>query len=177
MLSIFIVNSALYRDGSIAGEWLVLPCANDKIATVLKSIGINESYDEWLIMDYSCELDCVCNVISENSNIKILNDLSKRISELNIFELKKLEAIAESMGKLEAGSLLKFTYNLNCFNLYPDITTPEKLGKYYFELSAIKLSEQLVYYFDFMAYGEDIDSETTGSFTSYGYLEQVENFD
>lgn len=175
MLSIFITNLGRYNEGELLGEWLVLPCSRDKLSNTLKNIGINKCYEEWFITDYSCELSCVCNVISEYSSVDSLNRLAERLQELEIWELEKLEAIAEYMGANEVNELLNLTYNLDCFSVYNAVTTKEELGEYYFyELSAIEIPESLIFYFDFESYGRDIELGGIGMFTQYGFVDAID---
>lgn len=175
MLSIFISNLGRYNEGQLVGEWLTLPCSTDKLKQTLTKIGINKSYEEWFITDYSCNLQCVCNAISEYSSIDSLNRLSERLEELEAWELEKLEAIAEYEGTEEVNALLNLTYNLECFEVYSDVTTEEELGEYFFyELSAIEIPENLVCYFDFERYGRDIELSGTGMFTRYGYVDIID---
>ncbi len=176
MLSIFVTNLGRYNEGDLIGEWLVLPCTTDMLEGLLHRIGINKNYEEWFIIDYSCNLDCVCKAISEFSSIEALNCLAERLEEMEYWELKKLEAVAECEGDMGTNSLLNLTYSLDCFNLYSQVNTHEELGKYFFyELSAIEIPEHLIRYFDFEAYGRNIYYDLYGTFTSYGYVEQVDD--
>lgn len=175
MVSICICNLGLYNKGQLLCEWLVLPSTKDKLQRLLHRIGINETYEEWFIADHSSDLECVNEVIGEYTSVSSLNRLAERLEEMTRSELEMLEAVAESWGARNVDELLKLTYNLDCFTLYEDVHDEKTLGEYFiYELGAIEVAENLLPYFDFEKYGLDLRLSLDGVFSSYGYIEQID---
>ena len=175
MVSICICNLGRYNEGELLCEWLVLPCTKDKLQRLLHRIGINEAYEEWFISDHSCDLNCVGEVIGEFSSITSLNSLAERLEEMSRGELDMLEAVAEWYGPSSADELLKLSHNLDCFTLYEGVYDARELGEYFlYELDAIEVPDYLRPYFDTEAYGNDLRLSLDGAFTSYGFIEQID---
>ncbi len=62
-------------------------------------------------------------------------------------------------------------YNLDCYDFYPGIGDDEALGRYCVEeIGAIDIPEHIRDYFDYEAYGRDIDLNSTGNFVPGGYV-------
>jgi len=65
--------------------------------------------------------------------------------------------------------------NLSDYWLCPDVTDHEGLGHYYIhevECHDLESMGELAKYLDYEAYGRDIDFNSSGGFTSYGWLER-----
>ena len=70
-----------------------------------------------------------------------------------------------------AGDLINLAQNLDCYDFYPGIGDDEALGRYCVEeIGAIDIPEHIRDYFDYEAYGRDIDLNSTGSFVPGGYV-------
>lgn len=93
-----------------------------------------------------------------------------------------LYAIDESLWPMFSAVIEVDGFNYACnaagnkfdrYNLFPDITNTEELGRHFlYEGSSIefdKVPKILIEFFDFEAYGEDI--EESGGFTDWGFLE------
>lgn len=77
LVKVFVTNLGKYNEGELIGEWLELPCDEDKIQQVFDRIGINEEYEEYFITDY----ESTCGIkLSEYENIIELN---KQMLELD----------------------------------------------------------------------------------------------
>ena len=59
--------------------------------------------------------------------------------------------------------------------LYEDVSNHEELGEYFFEqgLIGFEIPNDLARYFDFEAYGRNVDLGGQGMFTDYGYLDYI----
>lgn len=70
-----------------------------------------------------------------------------------------------------ARNLINLAQNLDCYDFYPGIGDDEALGRYCVEeIGAIDIPEHIRDYFDYEAYGRDIDLNSTGSFVPGGYV-------
>ena len=139
-----------------------------------------EVYDsvEDIITDYYDELKKFIKI----TDIKGFNfdlDFSEAsLSDINeVFDLDvdidKLEAYAEFDGFMDVYKILH--ENWDDIYLYKDIDTFDELGYYYINSILGDISqlsrEQLERYFDYEAFGRDLDMDTTGAFTHNGYLD------
>ncbi len=171
-LSIFLTNLGRYVEGALVGCWVKLPVSADKLNAVLEKIGINEQYEEYIITDWETSISGLHNAISEYSSVVALNELAEMLEELSSDDEDKLGAVLEVESCRSVGEIKELIEQLDNFNLLPDIQEDEDLGYYYAEeCCCIEIPEHLRSYFDYEAYGRDIRLESTGTFTSYGYLE------
>lgn len=162
-VDLYIANLGKYNEGELEGGWISLPTEEETIREFLdKVVGINKDYEEWAIHDYQGELIKP----DEYDDIFELNEQAEKLSELNEWEIKTLKAAVEYFGQ-EA-----FDYELEDFILYEDIHTHYDLGYYWAEESGCyQLDGMLARYFDYEAFGRDIEIETCGGFTKYGFIE------
>lgn len=175
MISIYITNLGKYNEGELVGEWLELPYQDEELNNLLMRIGINEQYEEYFITDTECKITAISKVVGEYSNIQDINELAKRVLELDEYEIRKFSAITESE-HYNIDELINITYNLDCWDLYPEVNNYEELGEYlYYELQTINIPDNIVGYFDFEAFGRDIHLDSgSGCFTSFGYVLQID---
>ena len=100
-----------------------------------------------------------------------INDINE-LFNLDV-DMNKLEAYAEFDGFMDVYKILHEKWD--DIYLYKDIDTFDELGYYYINSILGDISElsreQLERYFDYEAFGRDLDMETTGSFTKKGYLD------
>ena len=100
-----------------------------------------------------------------------INDINE-LFNLEI-DMDKLEAYAEFDGFMDVYKILHEKWD--DIYLYEDIDTFDELGYYYINSILGDISqlsrEQLERYFDYEAFGRDLDMDTTGAFTHNGYLD------
>ena len=100
-----------------------------------------------------------------------LSDINE-IFNLNV-DMDKIEDYAEFEGFMNVSKIIN--ENWDDIYLYKDVDSNEELGYYYINSilgSITELSrEQLESYFDYEAFGRDLNMETTGAFTKNGYLD------
>ena len=67
--------------------------------------------------------------------------------------------------------LINLTYNLDCYDFYPDVEDEEALGRLYLqEFEAVQVPEKLVDYIDYEAYGRDVRINENEHFAPGGYV-------
>lgn len=133
---------------------------------------------EDIITDYYDEIEKFIKI----TDIKGFNfdlDFSEAsLSDINeLFNLDidmdKLEAYAKFDGFMDVYKILHEKWD--DIYLYEDIDTFDELGYYYINSILGDISqlsrEQLERYFDYEAFGRDLDMDTTGAFTHNGYLD------
>lgn len=173
MLKIFVNTWGNYNtNGADGGEWISLPMDDDEIAETLERIAANmgDNDPEWAIHDYEWEGDYDGGEISEYANIQELNEYVQQLENLTPWELRTYAAAVEYWGP-EYVSI----DDIDDYNLYPDIKDTYDLGYYWVEESGcydLEALGNLKNYIDYDAFGRDINLETDGGFTSYGWIER-----
>lgn len=139
-----------------------------------------EDYEsvEDIITDYDDEIEKFIKITKIEGFDFDLDFSDASLSDINeLFNLEvdmnKLEAYAEFDGFMDVYKILHEKWD--DIYLYEDIDSNEELGYYYIHSilgSITELSrEQLESYFDYEAFGRDLNYETTGTFTKNGYLD------
>ena len=174
----FITNLGKYNEGELVGEWVKFPTTAEELKAALDSIGIGQkddfgyAYEEWFITDYDCYVDGLYDKLGEYVNLDELNYLASKLDEMSQGEYEQFQA-AMSVGD-HGGSLqdmINLTENLDCYEVNPNITDYDDLGRYYInELEAMQVPEYLENYIDYEAYGRDVALDEDGQFTDYGYV-------
>ena len=156
MLRIYFTNLGKYNEGTLQGEWLELPCTSEELDAVKERIGINAQYEEWFITDYETDIEGV--EVGEYSNIDELNELAEQLEELEEDGKKAIQAclldgytFAEALEKVNNGD---YCIYWDCDNM-TDVAyeVVEQCG--YLQ----NVPEQVARYFDYEAFGRDLDIE------------------
>jgi antirestriction protein len=171
-MKIYITNLGKYNEGELIGRWLALPCTEDELEATLRSIGINERYEEWFITDHDNDLGLN---VGEYDDINNLNELAQRLEALDSWEMKTLCAVIESETP-DAWELMELLDRLDDYQLHPDVHDGESLGHYWIdEVGCYDLDRmgELARYFDYEAFGRDLRVNSNGCYTSYGWLESA----
>ena len=117
----------------------------------------------------------ITNIEGFNFELDFSDATIDDINELFILDvdINKLEAYAEFDGFMDVYKILHEKWD--DIYLYEDIDTFDELGYYYINSILGDISqlsrEQLERYFDYEAFGRDLDMDTTGAFTKNGYLD------
>lgn len=174
----FITNLGKYNEGELIGEWVKFPTTAEELKAAMDSIGIGQkddfgyAYEEWFITDYDCYVDGLYDKLGEYVNLDELNYLASKLDEMSQSEYDQFQA-AMSVGD-HGGSLqdmINLTENLDCYEVNPNITDYDDLGRYYiYELEAMQVPDYLENYIDYEAYGRDVALDEDGQFTDYGYV-------
>ena len=177
VIEAYVTNLGKYNEGHLVGEWVKFPTTQEEMDNVLKRIGINEEYEEIFITDYDTSIYGIDKELGEYTNLEKLNYLAGVISELDANQRERYEAILESGLSVEQSGidgLINLAYNLEKYDLLPDVKDEDDLGRYYAELSfgdslESKIGE-LAGYIDYERYGSDCQINEAGMFTDSGYI-------
>lgn len=163
MLKIFLTNLGKYNEGHLIGEWVSLPIDDDKLEEVEKRIGINKYYEEMFITDYECDIDGV--KVNEFDDIEELNEMAKTLEELDETDKEIIRAIM-SMGY----SINEAIDKKDDVMIFDDCCDMEDVAMQYCEECGIldEIPVHLQSYFDFAAYGRDLEIEGKFIFTDNG---------
>lgn len=184
---IFLTNLGKYNEGELVGEWVELPTTKEKLSQVMKRIGIGskdafgQSYEEWFISDYDCEISYLVECLGEYENLNELNYLAEKIEELDEYDFKMFESVLEydgGGGIRGAADVINVIENLDCYRLYDGAYNERDLGWCLLEEEGIydldKLGN-LRNYIDYEALGRDFSFEVEGGFVNGGYLEVIDS--
>ena len=174
----FITNLGKYNEGELIGEWVKFPTTAEEIKAAMDSIGIGQkddfgyAYEEWFITDYDCYVDGLYDKLGEYVNLDELNYLASKLDEMSQSEYEQFQAamsVGDHSGSLQ--DMINLTENLDCYEVNPNITDYDDLGRYYIdELEAMQVPDYLENYIDYEAYGRDVALDEDGQFTDYGYV-------
>ena len=139
---------------------------------VLINIGIDgKEYEEIFVTDYEAKIQGLRECLGEYESLEELNYLAALISELDAWEIEKLEgAIAYGESTSSVKDLINLTQNLDSYEYLHGVENEDDLGRYHAD--SLSIPNHLNPYIDFSAIGRDIALESGGVFTSRGYIEQ-----
>ena len=83
-----------------------------------------------------------------------------------------VKAVSDVTG-YKASDFVDYDFNFSDCSLLPDVTTRRELGEYWVDELGIQNipRDQLEMYFDYEAYGRDIDIENQGGFSEFGWVD------
>ena len=177
----FVTNLGKYNEGELVGEWVKFPISAEEMQKVFERIGIGskdefgQPYEEWFITEYECPVSGVYDMLGEYENLDKLNYLAARIDEMDKWDQEKFAAIMEA-GCDEVSDiddLINLTYNLDCYDIIPDVHDESDLGYYYVHEAGIYEEKDLgplANYIDYERFGRDIRMDEDGRFTDAGYI-------
>ena len=155
ILNVFVTNLGKYNEGELCGEWLNLPATDDEIEELMERIGIGEKYEEIFITDYESDFNIKVN---EYDNIEALNEMAEEIENLNEWELETLEALLTYFDDVEEA-----LEKIEDVTIWAGCDDMEEVAEQYAEETGLLdcIPENLRYYFDFEAFGRDMEIEGT----------------
>lgn len=166
MFRIYLTNLGKYNEGYLIGRWIDLPCSGEDLETVLKEIGIDgENYQEYFITDYENDFDIE---VEEYDAISKLNELAKKLEELEDYEIKIFRAY------MYQGYNVEYALDhLDDACIYYNCDSMTDVAEQYCEECGIldSIPENLRYYFDFETYGRDMSFEGTFVFIDNDCIE------
>lgn len=173
----YVVNLRKYAEGQAAGEWVGFPTTREKMKGVFDRIGINEDYQEVFITDYDIDIYGMKEKLGEYENLDKLNYLAAVIADMNQSEREQYKTVLENgilYGEPGIDGLINLAFNLDGFNLYPEILDNYDLGVYRArEMYGEKLGKiigDLQNYIDYEDLGRDMQINEGGIFTDAGYI-------
>lgn len=173
MLKIFINTWGNYNEnGADGGRWVTLPMDEDELQEELNNIAeaMGDEDPEYCIHDYEWTTVYELGNINENESIFDLNEKVQRFDDLCEWKKKTFSAAVEYWGAKYVDP-----DDIDEYNLYTDIRDICDLGYYFVhEAGGYDLDKMgaLANYIDYEAFGRDINLETDGGFTSFGWIER-----
>lgn len=164
MFKVFITNRPAYIEGELIGKWVELPC--DDIESELESIGCDpDDADTYFITDYEGEF-----YIDENESIYNLNDMAQALDNLSLQEMEIAENLISYTGQRDIEEILRL---LDDVIIYEDCFEMSDIAYYLINESGCynDLPDIATRYFDYEAFGRNLDIEGTFIQCSFGMVE------
>ena len=169
-MEICLTNLGKYNEGELVFTRLVLPATTEEIYAAYDEIGVAEGtmYEETFISDYETDINGF--EIREYANIDDLNELAEELENFDEYELEAFGAMLEygyatdeALQKVQDGE----------YRLYDGCSTMAEVAEMYAEETGLlsSIPDDLRYYFDFEAYGRDMDHNGHFAETDSGYIE------
>ena len=169
-MEICLTNLGKYNEGELVFTRLVLPATTEEIYAAYDEIGVAEGtmYEETFISDYETDINGL--EIREYANIDDLNELAEELENFDEYELEAFGAMLEygyatdeALQKVQDGE----------YRLYDGCYSMADVAEMYAEETGLlsSIPDDLRYYFDFEAYGRDMDHNGHFAETDSGYIE------
>lgn len=168
ILSIFITNLGRYNEGALVGEWVSLPADEDDLQAVYERIGIDGvRYEEVFISDYESDIGLE---VGEYENINDLNELAERLEALDSYDFELVGALIGS-GYYTTEEAIKTIENGD-YSYYPDCNSMADVAEQYiYETGLLHgIPDSIARYFDFEAFGRDMEYDGTWIEFNNGYI-------
>ena len=177
-LNVFITNLGAYAAGELRGEWLGLPASEEERKAAWERIGAPE---EVFYTDYEAEdVPGIESKLGEFESLDKLEELAEALEDMDEQERLTLAAVIESgMACFARGAagLLELCEEVQdgAYTLIEGVDNVEDLGWYYAQETGEidELPDWARGYFDYEAYGRDIDLESCGAFVNAGYVQKI----
>lgn len=163
MLRIFLTNLGKYNEGQLIGEWVELPCIDDELEAVKKRIGISDEpdengicYEEWFITDYESDIQGI--TVGEYDDLDELNEFAEELDDLCIDQQQAIKAFLEDGNTFDEA--LEGAQNGN-YRIYSGCDDMEDVAVEVVEECGYlnDVPENVSRYFDYEAFGRDLDLE------------------
>ena len=159
IIKVAITNLSAYNEGYLIYKWLELPATPEEIEDAYNAVKRSELDEEFFISDYET---CITGLkIGEYESIEKLNELAEQFQELDEYDRLIFEAYANYTDFEEVLEKLNNNELEGC--VYYDCDNMEDVAEQVVEAMGLldQMPENLRYYFDFEAYGRDLDIEGT----------------
>lgn len=173
----FITNLGKYNEGELVGEWIDFPISDDDLQAVLQRIGIGSvdefgsPYEEIFFTDWELPSGMDWQIFGETPDIEQVNEVAELVDSSSYPE-DVIGAVLDHYSPLEEG--IQALRNQN-FLYYPDAYDADSLGHYVvddIDNGPENLdTEVLVRYFDYEAYGRDLETSGTIDYIDSGAIE------
>lgn len=151
----YVTNLKKYNEGALVGEWVDLP--HEDIESVINKIS-NDGADELFITDYESELEGL--EVGEYDNIETLDSIMQEVDNLTDSELLAFQAYLLNGSSLDEA--LEEVHQGN-YTIYYDCNDMSDVVYQVVNDCGLLdgVPEEVKMYFDYEAYGRDMDINRT----------------
>ncbi len=156
-------------DRSQKPTWLYLPMPQEQIQRLLIRGDAETHHID--IENHKLSPKVMGIIESGGNSIYALNDLCEAISVLDNAERRKLDAVIEFAFPEIPTQVAQLARNLEMFDFYPNVNSPEDYGRYMIQESGhFTYDPELDEFYDYKSYGNERISNESGRFTRDGYV-------
>lgn len=170
MIELCLTNLGKYNEGELVYTRLVLPATTEEIYAAYDEIGVADGtmYEESFISDYETDINGLS--ISEYASIDELNELAEELENFDEYELEAFGAMLdygyatdEALQKVQDGEYM----------FYEGCCSMAEVAEQYADETGLlnSIPDDLRCYFDFEAFGRDMDGNGHFIETDSGYIE------
>ena len=175
MFKIYLTNLGKYNEGELIGEWVDLPATDDELEEVKARIGISDEpdengiyYEEYFITDYDNDYGYE---VDEYEDLDILNQIAEQLEDLDEEQKDAVHAYTECVDDdidraVETVTNGDYRVYYDC-NDMADVAYEVVQECGYLD----QMPENLRNYFDYEAFGRDLDIEGTFTYYNGNYYE------
>lgn len=158
IINVYLTNLGKYNEGELLGEWVELPITEEELTAVRDRIGINEFYEEVFLTDWESPFSEVNRIIGEFTSIEYLNEIAEQLSDIPECDYCIINALSDFLDDID--SIIK-AYEDGEFRLYNDCYTMTEVAEVFLDETGAfaNLPDFVERYFDFEAYGRDMEME------------------
>lgn len=165
-IRIFLTNLGKYNEGDLVGTWVDLP-VEDNFQSAFAEIGIGDGYEEYFITD--SETDIPGLNIGEYDDIYQLNELAERIQDMDEYQIVGMGLYMDLGYDFE--DAIERSEDIS---VYQDCHTMTDVAYQYVDMigGVNELGQEtLEMYFDYDAYGRDLEINGTFRYVNGDYIE------
>ena len=175
MFKIYLTNLGKYNEGELIGEWVDLPATDDELEEVKTRIGISDEpdengmyYEEYFITDYENDYGYK---VDEYESLDDLNEIAEQLEDLDEEQKEAVAVYTEQYGG-DINEAVKTVTNgdysiyYNCGDM-ADVAYEVVQECGYLD----QMPENLRNYFDYEAFGRDLDIEGNFFYSNGNYYE------
>ena len=175
MFRIYLTNLGKYNEGELIGEWVDLPATDDELEEVKTRIGISDEpdengmyYEEYFITDYENDYGYK---VDEYESLDDLNEIAEQLEDLDEEQKEAVAVYTEQYGG-DINEAVKTVTNgdysiyYNCGDM-ADVAYEVVQECGYLD----QMPENLRNYFDYEAFGRDLDIEGNFFYSNGNYYE------
>lgn len=155
-VSAWIGNLGKYNEGELVGEWVDFPITEETFEEVMERIGIGERYEEWFAADYDSPLP-LHKMFGEYPSFESLNEIAETVDDMGDEEETVLDAILQNYTD-DVSEALRIIEDGD-YRVWSDCYSMTDVAYEYVEETGMldKVPEALERYFDYEAFGRDLD--------------------
>ena len=173
----FITNLGKYNEGELIGEWIDFPISEEDLQAALQRIGIGSTddfgqpYEEYFFTDWDLPSGMSWEVFGEYPDIEKVNEVAEAIDN-STYPDDVISAIFDHYSDIDDAVDVLVRGD---FMYYPGVHNAQSLGEYAIDEidggPQYLPKETLERYFDYEAYGRNMETSGSISYINSGAIE------
>jgi hypothetical protein len=174
MYEVNVLSMDERKDGNLVllGDGLKLPADAETVSNVMNAAGVTYGDLPLAAFDYEFRMEAMNNILIGSQPLDELNFLAQRLSDLSEYERRMFEGAVQLDGSKTAADCINLTYNLDEYNIYPNVANAEQLGQYFSTRipQLKKVPPEFMQFLDFEQLGQLMFAEDNAVFANGHYV-------